>query len=78
MKIATTILSIITIFFAALGLAKILSFDIVTPIMEASLATLLLVKSLEYKNNQDKSSFIMNFLTAVFIYVVVIYTVFIR
>lgn len=46
--------------------------------MEASLATLLLVKSLEYKNNQDKSSFILNFLTAVFIYVVVIYTVFIR
>lgn len=78
MKIATTILSIITIFFAALGLAKILPFDIVTPIMEASLATFLLVKSLEYKNNQDKSSFIMNFLTAVFIYVVVIYTVFIR
>ena len=63
--------------FAALGLVKILPFDIANPIMLVSLATLLLLRSVEYKNNRDKSGFIMTCLTAVFVYVVVIYNVFI-
>lgn len=71
MKIAKIILSIITMFFATLGLVKILSFDIAIPLMLVSLATLLLLRSVEYKNNRDKG-------TAVFVYVVVIYNVFIR
>ena len=63
--------------FAVLGLVKILPFDITNPIMLVSLATLLLLRSVEYKNNRDKSGFIMTCLTAVFVYVVAIYNVFI-
>lgn len=63
--------------FAALGLVKILPFDITNPIMLVSLATLLLLRSVEYKNNRDKGGFIITCLTAVFVYVVVIYNVFI-
>ena len=77
MKIAKIILSIITMLFAVLGLVKILPFDTANPIMLVSLATLLLLRSVEYKNNRDKSGFIMTSLTAVFVYVVVIYNVFI-
>ena len=65
MKIAKIILSIITMLFAVLGLVKILPFDIANPIMLVSLATLLLLRSVEYKNNRDKSGFIMTCLTAV-------------
>ena len=77
MKIAKIILSIITMLFAVLGLVKILPFDIANPIMLVSLSTLLLLRSVEYKNNRDKSGFIMTCLTAVFVYIVVIYNVFI-
>ena len=59
MKIAKIILSIITVLFAVLGLVKILPFDMANPIMLVSLATLLLLRSVEYKNNRDKSGFIM-------------------
>lgn len=78
MKIAKIILSIITMFFAPLGLVKILSFDIAIPLMLVSLATLLLLRSVEYKNNRDKGGFIITCLTAVFVYVVMINNVFIR
>lgn len=54
MKITKIILSIITMLFAVLGLVKILPFDIANPIMLVSLATLLLLRSVEYKNNRDK------------------------
>ena len=77
MKIAKIILSIITMLFAVLGLVKILPFDIANPIMLVSLSTLLLLRSVEYKNDRDKSGFIMTCLTAVFVYIVVIYNVFI-
>ena len=59
MKITKIILSIITMLFAVLGLVKILPFDIANPIMLVSLATLLLLRSVEYKNNRDKGGFIM-------------------
>ena len=58
MKIAKIILSIITMLFAVLGLVKILPFDIANPIMLVSLSSLLLLRSVEYKNNRDKSGFI--------------------
>lgn len=77
MKISKVVLSIITILFAVLGLTKVLAFDITNPIMLTSLATLLLLRSAEYKNNRDRSGFILTCLTAVFVYVVVIYNVFI-
>ena len=77
MKIIKIILSIIIMLFAVLELVKILPFDIANPIMLVSLATLLLLRSIEYKNNRDKDGFIMTCLTAVFVYVVVIYNVFI-
>lgn len=77
MKIAKIILSIITILFAVLGIVKVLSFDITNPIMLTSLATLLLLRSVEYKKSRDKSGFILTIITALFVYVVVIYNVFI-
>ena len=77
MKILKVVLSLITILFAVLGLIKVLAFEITNPIMLTSLATLLLLRSVEYKNNRDKSGFILTCLTAVFVYFVVIYKVFI-
>lgn len=77
MKISKIVLAIITILFAVLGLTKVLSFDITNPIMFTSLATLLLLRSVEYKNNRDRSGFVLTCLTAVFVYFVVIYKVFI-
>lgn len=77
MKTIKMILSVITILFAALGLCNVLSFDISNPVMLTSLATLLLLRSVEYKNSRDKSGFLLTLITALFVYVVVIYTVFI-
>lgn len=77
MKVIKIILSVITIIFAGLGLLKILSFDIANPVMLTSLATLLLLRSVEYKNSRDKSGFLLSFITAMFVYVVVIYNIFI-
>lgn len=77
MKTIKIILSGITILFAGLGLLKILSFDVSNPVMLTSLATLLLLRSIEYKNNRDKSGFIITIITALFVYVVVLYNVFI-
>lgn len=76
MKIAKIILSIIIILFSVLGLVQILPFDITNPIMLVSLATLLLLRSVEYRNNREKGGFILTCLTAVFVYAVVIYNVF--
>lgn len=78
MKVIKIILSVITIIFAGLGLLKILSFDIANPVMLTSLATLLLLRSVEYKNSRDKGGFLLTFITAMFVYVVVIYNIFIR
>ncbi len=77
MKFIKIILSVITVIFAGLGLFKILSFDISNPVMLTSLATLLLLRSIEYKNSKDKGGFILTFITALFVYIVVIYNVFI-
>lgn len=77
MKIAKIILSIVTISFALLGLLKVISFDIANPIMFLALATLLVLRSIEYKKNRDNSRFILTIITAIFLYIVVIYNVFI-
>ncbi len=77
MKIIKIILSVITILFAGLGLFNVLSFDISNPIMLTSLATLLLLRSIECKSSRDKSGFILTIITALFVYAVVIYNVFI-
>ena len=77
MKIIKIVLSIITILFAVLGLIKVLAFDIANPIMLTSLATLLLLRSVEYKNSREKGGFVLTCLTAIFVYIVVIYNVFI-
>ena len=76
MKIMKILLTITTILFAGFGLFKVLSFDIANPIMLVSLATLLLLGGIEYKNDRDKSGFILNLIAAMFVYVVVIYNVF--
>ena len=79
MKIAKIILSIVTMLFALLGLLKVISFDIANPIMLMflALATLLVLRGIEYKKSRENSSFILTVITAVFLYVVVIYNVFI-
>ncbi|MCM1148913.1 MAG: hypothetical protein NC319_02340 [Butyricicoccus sp.] len=79
MKIAKTILSVITIIFTGLGLFKVLSSDISNPIMYTSLATFLVLQSIEYKNTvgKSKSDFILTFIAALFVYAVVFYNVFI-
>ena len=76
MKIMKILLTITTILFAGFGLFKVLSFDIVNPIILVSLATLLLLRGIEYKNNRDPNGFILNLIVAMFVYVVVIYNVF--
>ena len=80
MRIVKMLLSIITIIFAGLGLFRVLSFDISNPIMFTSLATFLLLQSVEYKNSagKSKSDFVLTFIAALFVYAVVIYNVFIR
>lgn len=45
MKAIKITLSVITVFFAGLGLLKVLSFDISNPVMLTSLATLLLLRN---------------------------------
>ena len=77
MKIAKIILSIVTMLFALLGLLKVISFDIANPIMFLALATLLVLRGIEYKKSRENSSFILTVITSVFLYVVVIYNVFI-
>lgn len=76
MKIAKIILSILVILFAILGLTRILSFNISQPIMFFALATLLLLRSFEYKTSGDKSGFILTLLTAIFVYIVTFYNAF--
>ncbi len=45
--------------------------------LKVILATLLVLRSIEYKKSRENSSFILTVITAVFLYVVVIYNVFI-
>lgn len=70
------LLTIIAILFAAFGLFKILSFDIVNPIISVSLATLLLLRGIEYKNSRDQNGFILNLIAAMLLYIFVIFNVF--
>ena len=76
MKIMKILLTIIAILFAAFGLFKVLSFDIVNPIISISLATLLLLRGIEYKNDRDQNGFILNLIAAMLLYIFVIFNVF--
>lgn len=76
MKIMKILLTIIAILFAAFGLFKVLSFDIVNPIISISLATLLLLRGIEYKNTRDQNGFILNLIAAMLLYIFVIFNVF--
>ena len=62
MKITKIILTIIMIVFVALGLFRILPFDITNPIICTSLATLLLLRSIECKKSRDKTGFLFTFM----------------
>ena len=77
MKIAKIILSIITILFAILGLLKVFSYDITMPIMMIALATLLVLRGVEYKMKRDRGGFALMLATALFVYAVIIYNLFI-
>lgn len=76
-KTAKIIASVMTIFFAALGLFQLLPFDITNPLMLTSIATLCLLRSIEYRNSRDRGGFILMIATAIFVYAAVLYTVFI-
>lgn len=80
MRILKVLLSVITIIFAGLGLFKVLPFDISNPILFTSLATYLLLESVEYRKKADRSKadFTLTFIAALFVYAVVIYNVLIR
>ena len=75
MKITKIILTTIMIVVAALGLFRILPFNITNSIMFTSLATLLLLRSIEWKKIRDKTGFLFTFIAAVFIYIVVIFNI---
>ena len=73
MKITKIILTTIMIVVAALGLFRILSFNITNPIMFTSLATILLLRSIECRKSRDKTGFLFTFIASVFIYIIVIF-----
>lgn len=75
MEITKIILTTIMIVVAALGLFRILPFNITNSIMFTSLATLLLLRSIEWKKSRDKTGFLFTFIAAVFIYIVVIFNI---
>lgn len=71
------LLSFIVIVFGILGISKIVNFNITNPIMLFALATLLVIRSYEYKKQNDKSGFLLTIITAIFVYIVIFYNVFI-
>lgn len=75
MKITKIILTTIMIVVAILGLFRILPFKITNPIMFTSLATLLLLRSIECKKSRDKAGFLFTFIVSVFIYSIVIFNI---
>ena len=74
MKILNRILSALTVVFAALGLLQVLPFAVATSLALTFLASTVVVRGLEIKRSIDKWS---SLLIALFVYGVVIYTVFI-
>ena len=78
MKIMKILLTITTILFAGFGLFKVLSFDIANPIMLVSLATLLLLRGIEYKNNIKKDyRFYITFIYGLIAYFLAAYILFV-
>lgn len=75
MKIAKIILSVLIILFAALGIFRVLSFGITQPFMITSLATLILIRCIEYNKAGNKSVFLLMAAAALFCYAVVVYNV---
>lgn len=57
MKIAKIILPVLTILFAALGIFRILSFGITQLFITTSLATLFLIRCIEYKKTGIRADF---------------------
>lgn len=62
---------------AALGLLKVLAFDVSIPIMLFASATNMILNSVEYKKKNNNSGYIITVVAALFVYVVIIYNVFI-
>lgn len=75
MKITKIILTIITIVFVALRLFRILPFYITNSVICTSVATLLLLRSIECRKSRDKTEFLFTFIGAIFIYIVAIFNV---
>ena len=77
MKVIEIILSIIGILFGLLGLLKVLSFDITNPVMTLALATLFVLRGIEYKKKHDIGGFVLMLAVALFAYAVIVYNLFI-
>ena len=75
MKITKIILTTIMIMVVALGVFRILPFNITRPIMFTSLATLFLLRSIECKKSRDKTGFLFTLIASVFIYIIVIFNI---
>ncbi len=75
MRMAKIIFSIITIIFALLGLTGVLPFNISNPIMLTSLAVMLLLSAIEYKQKRVNIGFVLIMAAVVFILFVVVYNV---
>lgn len=73
MKIAKIILYLIVIIAAILDLMNMIPFDIASPMIILSFATLLLLQGIEYKKDQNKNGFIIATLIAIVAYIFVIY-----
>lgn len=60
MKMIKIILTIIIILFVVLRVFRVLPFNITNPVMFTSLATLLLLRSIEYKKAEIKKDFFLH------------------
>lgn len=77
MKGIKILLSVTVILSALLGLLNAAPFETTHPIMCTALATLLMLRAAEYRKCNDRSGFIWTILTALFVYAVTVYIVFI-
>lgn len=76
MRKAIIILSIIIILISIINFTRMLPKNITEPVMFLSLATLLLLRSIESYKNGDSAGFIIGLITSLFVYGVTIYNFF--
>lgn len=78
MNLLQILLSIAVILFASLGLFDIIPMNIANPSALFFLASLMLLRSFEDRKKTGKTAFLFALFTALFLYVIVFYTTFIK